>query len=68
LLYAISFTVWLVILRSVPLAIAYPAAVGATLCGATAVAVIVLGETIGVSQGAGIALILIGIVLIFRGP
>ena len=67
-LYAISFTVWMVILRSVPLAVAYPVAVGATLCGTTVVAVIVLGERIGASQGAGIGLILIGILLIFRGP
>jgi multidrug transporter EmrE-like cation transporter len=66
-LYVMSFALWLVILRNTPLAIAYPAAVGATLCGTTAVAACILGESIGVVQGTGIALIVVGIVLVFRG-
>ena len=66
-MYILSFGLWMFILRSMPLAVAYPAAVGATLCGTSIVSVTILGENIRVGQGAGIALIMVGVVLVFRG-
>ena len=63
----LSFGLWLLILRSLPLTTAYPAAVGTTLCGTILVSVFILGENLRLSQGAGIALILVGFVLVFRG-
>ncbi|PYX63280.1 MAG: hypothetical protein DMG74_17725 [Acidobacteria bacterium] len=66
-LYLLSFGLWLLILRSLPLTTAYPAAVGTTLCGTILVSVFILGENLRLSQGAGIALILVGFVLVFRG-
>jgi multidrug transporter EmrE-like cation transporter len=66
-LYIFSFALWLLILRATPLVIAYPAAVGLTICGTTAISLVLLGERLHLSQGAGIGLVLLGIVLIFRG-
>ena len=66
-LYIFSFALWLLILRAMPLAVAYPAAVGLTICGTTAISLLFMGERIHLSQGAGIGLVLLGIVLIFRG-
>lgn len=65
-LYIGSFLLWLLILRRMPLATAYPAAVGLTICGSTLVSVLILGEHIRFSQAAGIGLVLLGIVLILR--
>ena len=65
-LYVLSFVLWLLILRAVPLAMAYPAAGGLTICGSTAASVLFLGERIQPSQGVGIALVILGVVLILR--
>jgi multidrug transporter EmrE-like cation transporter len=65
-LYAASFIIWLLILRSFPLATAYPISVGLTICGTTVVALLVLGETLRPVQIFGIASILAGIILVTR--
>src|SRR5262245_35021906 len=65
-MYVFSFGLWLLILRAVPLAVAYPAAVGLTICGSTAVSVLLLGERINLIQGTGIALVLVGVMMILR--
>jgi multidrug transporter EmrE-like cation transporter len=65
-LYAASFATWLLILRSFPLATAYPISVGLTICGTTIVALLVLGETLRPIQFFGIASILMGIILVTR--
>ena len=63
-LYVFSFGLWLLILRAVPLAVAYPAAVGLTICGSTAVSVLLLGERIHLSQAFGIVLVLLGVMFV----
>jgi multidrug transporter EmrE-like cation transporter len=65
-LYAASFITWLLILRSFPLATAYPISVGLTICGTTIVALLVLGETLRPVQIFGIVSILAGIILVTR--
>jgi len=65
-LYLASFAAWLLILRSVQLSIAYPAAVGLTICGTTAIAPLLLHERLRLDQLAGIALVLLGVFLILR--
>jgi len=59
-LYLTSFALWLAILRSVPLATAYPTAVGLTILGTTAVSLVILHENLRADQAVGIALILLG--------
>jgi len=66
LLYAASFFVWMGILRSVPLASAYPAAFGLTACGAVLTSVFVLHERVYFAQSVGICLILAGVFLVLR--
>jgi len=66
-LYMLSFALWLVILRALPLALAYPTAVGLTICGTTLISIFLLGERIHASQGIGIALIIVGVTLVYRG-
>ena len=66
-LYLTSFGLWLVILRSVPLATAYPTAVGLTIIGTTAVSLVILDEKLRTGQAVGIALILLGAFLTLRG-
>jgi len=66
-LYLASFGLWLAILRSFPLATAYPAAVGLTILGTTAVSLVILRENLRAAQAVGIALILLGAFLTLRG-
>jgi len=66
LLYAGSFAVWMGILRSVPLASAYPAAFGLTVCGAALASVFVLHEKVYFTQGIGVSLIFVGVFLVLR--
>ena len=63
-LYLLSFALWLLILRTVPLVVAYPVAVGLTICGTTLVGILVLREQLDLRQALGIALVLIGVVCI----
>ena len=66
LLYAASFSVWMGILRQVPLASAYPAAFGLTAFGTTLASVCVLHERVYLTQSAGMTLILAGVFLMLR--
>lgn len=64
LLYALGACLWLVILRTYPLSIAFPAASGALMVGTMLIGAFWLGERIGVGQIAGALLIFAGIVLL----
>ena len=64
-LYVGSFALWMMILTTNPLSTAYPVAIGLTLVFTTLVAGFLLHENIGLGKLAGIALILLGIILIF---
>ncbi len=66
LLYLASFAVWLLILRNFPLVTAYPLAVGLTLCGTSIVSWFLLHERLTAGKVAGIFLIIVGAVFIFR--
>lgn len=65
-LYLMSFALWMLILRTVPLVVAYPVAVGLTICGTTLVGISLLGEQIDLRRALGIAFVLIGVVFISR--
>ena len=63
-LYGAGFLLWMLILRSFPLSVAFPVSAGALMIGTTLCAVLLLGEQVGRLHVGGIALILAGIVLI----
>lgn len=66
MLYVVSFGLWILILRCVPLVQAYTAAVGLTVCGTVLGSLFVLHEQIVVAQGIGVGFILFGIFLVLR--
>ena len=65
-LYAFSFGLWLLIVERLPLSIAFPTAIGLSMVAITVGSALVLGESVGVAQVAGMALILAGIALVAR--
>ena len=62
--YVASFGVWLVILRSYPLSIAFPAAAGAAILATQFVGLYILSEPASVRALTGTALVALGIALI----
>lgn len=64
LLYALGAGLWLVILRSHPLSVAFPVAAGALMVGTALVGVLLLGESLSGVQLAGAGLIFLGIALL----
>ena len=65
-LYVGSFLMWIAVLARLELSIAYPIAIGLTLIFSTLGAIYLLGEPVGLTKLAGIALIMGGIVLVIR--
>jgi multidrug transporter EmrE-like cation transporter len=65
LLYGAGFLVWLWILRRLPLSVAFPTAAGALIAATVLGGYLFLGERLLIAQAIGIALILVGIVLVF---
>ena len=63
-LYGGGFLLWMLILRSFPLSVAFPVSAGALMIGTTLCAALMLGEPVGRLHIGGIALILAGIILI----
>jgi drug/metabolite transporter (DMT)-like permease len=63
--YIGSFLAWMVILDRLPLSLGFPLT-SVVVLAVTAASVIVLGETLTPLHGAGIALIVLGIVLMGR--
>lgn len=68
LLYISSFLTWIAILERAPLSTAYPVAIGLTLLFSVISAVFFLDEAISLMKGAGICLILLGVIFIFKSP
>lgn len=64
LMYASGAALWLVILRMMPLSVAFPIAAGSLVIGTLAAGVFLLHESVNVPHVAGALLILVGIVLI----
>jgi len=65
LLYGAGFLVWLWLLRRLPLSVAFPTAAGALIAATVLGGYVFLGEKLLAPQVIGIALILVGIVLVF---
>lgn len=64
-LYLAGFAIWIgVILRIMPLSQAFPMAAGALMLGTQLAGWLLLKERIGMPQGAGAMLILIGVILV----
>ena len=64
--YGLSFVLWLLALRDVPLTIAYPF-MGLTLVLVAIFGVALLGETLGAAKLFGMLLVCAGLVLLARG-
>jgi multidrug transporter EmrE-like cation transporter len=64
--YAVSFLIWLRILKLLPLSVAFPVAAGVLMVGTQLVGLLRFGEPFTLGKGLGVALILGGI-LILRG-
>ncbi len=64
LAYASSFALWLVVLAHVPLSVAYPVAVGATVALSSVVAWAVLGEVMTGQLVLGICIVFTGVVVV----
>lgn len=64
--YGLSFVLWLLALRDVPLTIAYPF-MGLTLVLVAIFGVTLLGETLGAAKLFGMLLVCAGLVLLARG-
>jgi multidrug transporter EmrE-like cation transporter len=65
LLYGVGTLVWLFVLAKVPLSVAYPF-VGAGFILTALLGVFVLQETMNLSRGLGILLIIVGCILVAR--
>ncbi len=63
--YAAGFLIWIIILRMMPLSIAFPAAAGTLVICTQITGVYFLNEHIGASHLAGIALIIAGMSIMF---
>lgn len=63
--YAAGFLIWLIILRMLPLSVAFPSAAGVLVISTQIVGVYFLNEQLGVTHLTGIALILAGIGVMF---
>lgn len=65
-LYILSFALWMVILVRSQLSYAYPISIGITLLFTSLLSILFLHETIGMLKGAGMIIILIGVIVIHR--
>jgi drug/metabolite transporter (DMT)-like permease len=63
--YIGSFLAWMVILDRLPLSLGFPLT-SVVVLAVTAASIVVLGETLTLLHGAGIALIVVGIVMMGR--
>lgn len=64
-LYLAGFAIWTgIILKIMPLSQAFPMAAGALMLGTQLAGWLLLRERIGVPQGAGVMLILVGVILV----
>lgn len=65
-MYIAGFLVWMVVLARNELSVVYPIAVGVTLVLSSVAALILLGESLGLLRLAGMACVMLGVVLIVR--
>ena len=64
-LYGFGFFIWYYVLTRLPLSVAFPIAAGSLVIATQVVGYLFLGETIHLAHAGGVALIAIGIFLIF---
>ena len=65
-MYALSFGLWLLALRSHQVSVVYPLFVGASLIGVAIGGGLFLGETIGLLRATGILVVILGLGLVVR--
>lgn len=65
--YGSGFLIWLLILRVLPLSVAFPIAAGLLILSTQVCGVSLLGESYSLSQGIGSALMIVSMTLIFAG-
>jgi len=63
--YVASFGIWLVILRSYPLSLAFPAAAGVAILATQFIGLYVLSEPFSVRAMTGTVLVALGVVLVY---
>ena len=66
LFYAASFLTWLLALRRFELVRAFPVFMGSSYAAVTMAAVLVLGERLSALRGLGVALVGLGVLLVYR--
>lgn len=64
-LYGIGFAIWYILLRWLPLSVAFPVAAGALMIGTQIAGPVFLGEQISALHLVGIAVLLVGVSIIF---
>jgi multidrug transporter EmrE-like cation transporter len=65
LLYGLGFVMWYILLRMMPLSVAFPIAAGSLIAATQLVGAFFLDERLGAAHLVGIAVIIAGVVLVF---
>jgi multidrug transporter EmrE-like cation transporter len=65
LLYGLGFVMWYILLRMMPLSVAFPIAAGSLIAATQLVGSFFLDEKLGAMHLLGIAVIIAGVVLVF---
>lgn len=63
--YAIGFVIWLKLLRSMDLSVAFPVAAGSLIIATQVAGVLFLNERLTIYRGVGVMLILLGVSVIY---
>lgn len=63
--YAIGFVMWLYMLREMPLSVIFPVAAGGLIVVTQLTGFVLLGEPVAALQIAGVAAIVLGIILLY---
>ncbi len=63
--YGVGFLLWMVILRTLPLSIAFPSAAGGLIVATQLTGRFVLDETLSTTQNAGVLLVFVAVVLLY---
>jgi len=65
LLYGLGFVMWYILLRMMPLSVAFPIAAGSLIAATQLAGAVFLDERLGAAHLFGIAVIIAGVVLVF---
>jgi multidrug transporter EmrE-like cation transporter len=65
LLYGLGFSMWYVLLRMMPLSVAFPVAAGSLIAGTQVAGKVLLQEKLGSLHVIGVGVIILGVILVF---